>query len=91
MAIKNVTAADLVLVELLNGGSTEAPSELIRQLNAKGLVILTHGKPSLSGGGKRRAKALRPNEHDLRRQFAAGGAGGGHPPILTVGGSGITG
>lgn len=72
MSIKNVTIADLALLELLKDGRTDAPPEVLADLAARGYVIARAGKPRLTGKGSRRAERLRPMENEMRLMFAAG-------------------
>jgi hypothetical protein len=88
MSVKDVTGADLALIELATGGKTGAPADVLQKLQARGHVILTAGRPALSPKGKRRAARLKPMEHDLRLMFAPAAAGGGSP-LKTVAGPGI--
>lgn len=76
MSVKNVTVADLALVELL-GGKTDAPAGVLAKLRAKGHVSIMGGEARLTAKGKRRAQALRGAEHDLRLLFAGATAGNG--------------
>jgi hypothetical protein len=85
MSIKNVTAADLALVELL-AGKTEAPAGILTALDAKDYVEFIGGKPRLTPRGKRRAERLKPHEHDMRLMFGAAG----DSPLHTVGGCAFT-
>jgi hypothetical protein len=82
--IKNVTVADLALVELLRG-ATDAPVEVLRTLGARGYVALVGHAAALTRKGRRRAEKLKDGEHDLRLLFAPTRASGG-PPLRTDGG-----
>lgn len=85
MSVKNITAIDIALLELLDG-KAEAPPQVFAALKAKGYVALSGGKPSLTASGRARAKAMKPGEHSIRKMFAQP-VGGGSPLKLVGGGA----
>jgi hypothetical protein len=85
--VKNVTPADLCLVELLDAGRTDAPPGLLRRMESRGFLSLTGSGPALTARGRRRAARLKPMEHDLR--LLASAKAGGKSPLTTDGSSGF--
>ena len=63
MSVKNVTALDLPLVEILNAGRTDASAGVLAQLRGAGLVT---ARGSLTDLGLARARKLKPIERELR-------------------------
>jgi hypothetical protein len=85
MSVKDVTVADIALLELLDG-STPAPEDVLQRLAAAGHVSLTFGRPTLTESGRARAEKLKPAENDLRRAFASTS---GRAPLTTDGASSL--
>jgi hypothetical protein len=86
--IRNLSVADLALIELLKG-TTDAPPAVLQEQRAKGYVRLTSTGPELTARGRSRGKSLKGMEHDLRRMFS--GHAGDSPVIKTVAGPAIHG
>ena len=85
MSVKNVTVADLALIELSKSGRTDAPREVLADLERRGFVAFDRaGRPSLTGRGSKRAEALKPCEPNLRAMAMS--AATGHIPVRMGGG-----
>jgi hypothetical protein len=80
--IRDIGPIDLALIELVRNGTTEAPPQVLGQLQAKGYLTLASGKPKLTASGRTRAEALKPHEGNLRTMAANTAAG--RMPITTA-------
>jgi hypothetical protein len=74
--IKDLSASDIALIELLNTGRTDAPRSVILRLDQLGYVELSAGAWKLSAKGRERATKLAPHEQSLRAQFSMPVEGG---------------
>ncbi|MCE9562886.1 MAG: hypothetical protein K8U57_12650 [Planctomycetes bacterium] len=72
--IRKVNMNDLALIELSNTGSTDAPGEVLAQLERAGYLTL-RGGAKLTASGRTRAKALTPIAGNLRAMGARANAG----------------
>jgi len=89
MSVKNITGADLVLLDLLNAGRTDASPAMLEDLESRGRIVITaSGKPKLTDRGRRRAERLQDAEADLRLAFS-GTTANGDGGIRTVAGNGL--
>jgi hypothetical protein len=87
MSVKNVTGADLALLELL-AGTTAAPREVLDGLASRGHLTISAGQAALTPKGRRRAEKLKPIENDLRLCFSA--KAGKRSALTTDGGTGFS-
>jgi hypothetical protein len=70
--VKNLWALDLALIELFRHGRTDAPREVLAQLEFLGHVVVGVGrKLTLTAKGRKRAERLRGAEQHLRASAAA--------------------